>query len=159
MAEKMEIPQEWTLVRLGEIFDFVGGGTPSKKNPDYWNGNVNWASVKDIKSRYLFKTEDTISENGLLNSSANIAKPGDIILITRINPGKSAISKIRTAINQDLKIIKPKYDALPEFVQYLFSSIEKKCIELSCGTTVLGVSLTNLNEIEFLFPPSPNNTE
>lgn len=155
MAEILEIPSGWTLVRLGEIFNFVGGGTPSKKNPDYWNGDVNWASVKDIKYRYLFNTEDTISESGLQNSSANIAIPGDVILITRINPGKSAITKIRTAINQDLKIIKPKYDALPEFVQYLFSSIEKKCIALSCGTTVLGISLFNLNEFELLFPPLP----
>lgn len=155
MTGEKEIPKGWALIKVQNIFDFTGGGTPSKNCPDYWNGDIHWASVKDIKGDYLTDTEDMITEIGAKNSATNIASPGDVILITRINPGRIITSKITTAINQDLKIIKPKFITHPDFIKYLFASIEKKCVKLSSGTTVLGLSLSNLNEIEILLPPLP----
>lgn len=155
MGENQEIPKGWKIVRIGDVFHFIGGGTPSKKNEHYWNGNISWASVKDVKGDYLHKTEDTITKEGLQNSSANLAYPDDVILITRILPGKTIISKITTAVNQDLKIVKPKFETSPEFIRHLFSFIERACIKLASGTTVLGISLNNLNEIFIPIPPLP----
>lgn len=132
---------------VGELFDFIGGGTPSKKNPKYWQGEIPWASVKDVKGDYLNKTQDRISEEGLKDSASNLAKPYDVILITRISPGKTIITKIETAINQDLKIVKPKFETIPKFIFYVFKSIEWECVKKSSGTTVLGINLTNLKEI------------
>jgi type I restriction enzyme, S subunit len=133
---------------VGELFDFVGGGTPSKSEKKYWNGNIPWASVKDIKGDYLEGTQDFITEKGLKNSSANLALKDEIILITRISPGKSLITTIDTAINQDLKVVKPKAKMFNKYVHYLFKSIERICIKLSSGTTVKGINLTNLKSIE-----------
>jgi type I restriction enzyme, S subunit len=155
MSENQEIPCGWEVVKIGDIFDFIGGGTPSKKNESYWHGDINWASVKDVKGDYLTKTIDTITKEGLKNSAANLAHPKDVILITRIIPGRTIISQIVSAINQDLKIIKPRFDASPEFIRYLFSFIERDCIKLASGTTVLGISLNNLNEILIPLPPVP----
>ncbi len=132
---------------VGELFNFVGGGTPSKKEPTFWNGNIPWASVKDVKGDYLEKTQDTISGEGLKNSASNVANPSDVILITRISPGKVIITNIKTAVNQDLKIVKPKFKTSTKYIYYLFKSIERECINLSSGTTVLGINLTNLKEI------------
>ena len=98
-------------------------------------------------SFFLNDTIDRISLEGLQNSSANIAEKNDVILITRISPGKAIISNIKTAINQDLKIVKPKFKTTPKFIFYVFKSIEKECIEKSSGTTVLGINLVNLKEI------------
>jgi len=132
---------------VGELFDFVGGGTPSKKVPEYWIGDIPWASVKDIKGDYLNGTQDRISKEGLNDSASNLAKPKDVILITRISPGKTIITNIETAINQDLKIVKPKFEATPKFIFYVFKSIEWECVKKSSGTTVLGINLTSLKEI------------
>lgn len=142
----------WQTKKLGEVCDFIGGGTPSKANKNYWNGTIPWASIKDIKNQYLSKTQDSITEEGLKNSSANLAFPNDIILATRINPGKPIISKIKTAINQDLKIIKPKIEIDNQFIYYLFLTIEKAILKLSNGTTVLGVSLNTLKDFEIKLP-------
>lgn len=155
MVENVEMPNGWETVKIGDIFDFIGGGTPSKKKESFWHGDINWASVKDIKGDYLIKTIDTISKEGLINSASNLAHPKDVILITRIMPGRTIISQIASAINQDLKIIKPRFDASPEYIRYLFNSIERDCIKLASGTTVLGISLNNLNEISVPFPPLP----
>jgi type I restriction enzyme S subunit len=54
--KKKSRQKDWEWMRLGEACDFVGGGTPSKKNSDYWGGKINWASVKDIKGEYLNTT-------------------------------------------------------------------------------------------------------
>lgn len=139
---------EWEMVKIGEVFDFIGGGTPSKREKHYWNGKIPWASVKDIKGDYLLKTQDYITEQGLKNSSANLALKDEIILITRISPGKSLITTIDTAINQDLKVVKPKREMFNKFIHYLFKSIERTCVKLSSGTTVLGINLVNLKSIE-----------
>lgn len=153
MSTVTDIPRGWVRVRIGDVFDFIGGGTPSKKVANYWSGNINWASVKDVKGEYLEDTEDKISKAGLEDSAANLAYKGDVILITRISPGKTIISKITSAVNQDLKIIKPKFKTSSEFVRYLFKSIKRKCVALSSGTTVLGITLNNLNEILVPLPP------
>lgn len=132
---------------VGALFDFVGGGTPSKKIPEYWQGDIPWASVKDVKGDYLKHTQDRISLAGLKDSASNLAKPKDVILITRISPGKTIITNIETAINQDLKIVKPKFETTPKFIFYVFKSIEWECVKKSSGTTVLGINLTSLKEI------------
>lgn len=132
---------------IGDLFDFIGGGTPSKDNSEYWNGDIPWASVKDIKGDYLNKTQDFITEIALQNSSTNIANINDVILVTRINPGKTIISKIKTSINQDLKVVKPKQLMRSLYVHYLFQVLERVCINRSSGTTVLGITLQNLKEI------------
>lgn len=144
---KIKLPKGWKYKRLGDMFTFVGGGTPSKAQLDYWNGSLNWASVKDVKGDFLNSTKDFITEKGLKNSASNVALKGDVILITRISPGKSIITNIRTAINQDLKIAKPKFKTTPKFIYYFFSAIERDCIKKSSGTTVLGITLNNLNEL------------
>lgn len=139
---------EWEKTFVGELFDFVGGGTPSKREKEYWNGTIPWASVKDIKGDYLKKTQEYITEEGVKNSSTNIAYKDEVILITRISPGKTLITDITVAVNQDLKIIKPKFKTYNVFIHYLFKSIEWDIVKLSSGTTVLGINLTNLKAIE-----------
>ncbi|KHE91949.1 MAG: restriction endonuclease subunit S [Candidatus Scalindua rubra] len=148
MSEVNNMVNSWKYKRIGDMFNFVGGGTPSKKQTDFWNGDIFWASVKDVKGEFLDKTQNLITEKGLQNSASNIAEKGDVIIITRISPGKSIIANVRTAINQDLKIAKPKFKTTSKFIYYFFNSIERECINHSSGTTVLGITLNNLNELQ-----------
>lgn len=139
--------------KMSEIYNFIGGGTPSKKVSSYWNGNINWASVKDIKGEYISSTIDKITELGLEKSSAKVAAKGDVILITRITPGKVVIAADSIAVNQDLKIVKPKVSNIDNrFTYYLFQYIEKQIIDLSKGTTVSGIRINELNDIDIEIP-------
>ena len=112
-------------------------------------------TIKDIKGSRLLSTEDFITSEGLKNSAANIAEVDEIILATRITPGRPILSKIRTAINQDLKIVKPKTTIDIEFLYYAFRNLERFILKQSSGTTVLGVNLNNLKAIKTLLPPPP----
>ncbi len=148
-----DVPAGWAWCRLGEILDFKGGGTPDTSNPSYWNGSLNWASVKDIKGDFLYSTADKITELGLKNSSAYLAKIDDIILITRIVPGKAIITKIETAINQDLKILLPTIEIDKHFLLYFFRQNEDDFVEKSSGTTVKGIKLEYITSKFLPLPP------
>ena len=148
-----DVPEGWVWCRLGRICDFIGGGTPDKSRNDFWNGTINWASVKDIKGDFLYSTEDKITEIGLKESSAHLASKGDVILVTRISPGKAIITQIETSINQDLKIVIPKINLNKQFLLYFFQGSESDFFENSSGTTVKGIKLEFL--ISKLIPLPP----
>lgn len=147
--------KDWIECKIGDVFNFVGGGTPSTTNENYWNGDIPWASIKDIKGDFLNSTINKITNDGLTNSASNLVAIDEVILATRINPGRPIISKINTSINQDLKVVKPKLGLPSVFVFYLFKFLEKQIIGLSSGTTVLGIGLNTLKDIKFSLPPLP----
>ena len=143
---------------LGDcIKHHVGGGTPSKFQKHYWNGNIPWASVKDIVkcSLILSQTEDFITEDGLNNSASNVIPCNEVIVATRITPGKMVINGADIAINQDLRGLFFKDFLNKKFVVY-FSQILK--IEGS-GTTVKGITIDQLKKISIPVPPLPVQEE
>ncbi|NSW91726.1 MAG: restriction endonuclease subunit S [Firmicutes bacterium] len=101
-----DLPEGWVWCRLGDIvIQNIGGGTPSKQNSAYWNGNIPWASVKDLTGPILDKTRDYITELGLEESSSNLIPANSIIVCTRMGLGKISINTIPVAINQDLRAL------------------------------------------------------
>ena len=61
------LPVGWTFCRLGSLLLSIrSGGTPSKQNPNFWNGNIPWASVKDLRfGEPISDTQDRITQAGL----------------------------------------------------------------------------------------------
>jgi len=71
-------------VVISDVADIVLGGTPKTNVPEYWGGDIKWASAKDVsncKGRYITKTEKTITQEGVNNSAAKVL-PKDTIVIT-----------------------------------------------------------------------------
>lgn len=99
-----ELPNGWTWCRVGDLFNTIqSGGTPSKREPAYWQGNIPWASVKDLgKSLVFTDTQDYISQEGLLAGS-KLANEGDWLICTRMGLGKIGIVSTPMAFNQDLR--------------------------------------------------------
>ena len=147
------MPDNWRLATLGKVCNFVGGGTPAKNVAEYWNGNIPWASVKDVKGDYLLDTIDKITELGLSNSAANLCEIGDLILITRIEPAKTVVAKIVVAINQDLKIVKTELPT--KFLHYFFQLFKSEIEAKSSGSTVKGITIDNLKNFQIPLPPLP----
>ena len=144
----------WTYKKLGEVCDIIGGGTPSKKNTAYYDGNIPWATVKDMNCNVLSKTEFKISEEGFNDSASHIIKKGEIIIATRVGLGKVCKLAQDTAINQDLKGIIPiKYDIVRDFIFYYFKSRAKFLEENGVGATVKGVKIKFVEDL--LFPIIP----
>ena len=148
-----EIPDSWEWTRLGDVCHFIGGGTPDKSDLKYWNGSINWASVKDIKGLELTDTVDKITEAGFKESAASYAEKEDLILVTRINPGMCVQTKIKTAINQDLKVVKVPSQINKIYVMFFCNYAQKWFLEKSSGTTVKGIKIDAVLQMPFPLPP------
>lgn len=152
-ALPFDIPNNWVWSRLKTVAIFSGGGTPDKGTPSYWNGVIPWASMKDIHGNVLTKTIDTITESGLRSKpSISIASPGELIVSTRLNPGKPIISGIRTAINQDLKLVQA-FELNVPYLQNWFKANAAYFKALGSGTTVPGIKIEHLEESLIPLPP------
>ncbi|MBE3105421.1 restriction endonuclease subunit S [Klebsiella pneumoniae] len=145
-----ELPAGWGWVRLGTLFNSIqSGGTPSKINPAFWGGDIPWASVKDLgSSQYISKTQDYITEAGLLSGS-KLADSGDVLICTRMGLGKIAIASCPIAFNQDLKAVKLTSHIIPNFFFNTYSTVKIK----GTGTTVEGIKQEQLVNYITGFPP------
>ena len=149
--EIYKIPSSWKLVPLGEtVNSHLGGGTPSKNNSTYWDGEILWASVKDVgKGKYIDETIDRITEAGLADSSSNLIPPGSLIVVTRMGLGKVSINRVPIAINQDLRAL-----SLSSLVSIDYHYIFFKTHGFEgTGLTVKGIKVEELLNITFPLPP------
>jgi type I restriction enzyme, S subunit len=141
---------DWEVKKLGDIVNkVVGGGTPSRNKKEYWNGNIFWATVKDFTSFCPYETEETITQEGLNLSASNLIPKGTLIISTRMAVGKVVIYNVDVAINQDLKAIYTKPDIDTKFLFYCFTSYSSNMDFLASGSTVKGIILEDLKNIEF----------
>lgn len=146
---------DFTKTPLGELVKIIGGGTPSKKIPEYWNGEIPWATVKDLKDFSLNSTIDRITELGVKNSSTNIIPAGTVITATRIGLGKVALNTIDLAINQDLKALIPQKNLEPEYLFFFLASKANHFESIGKGATVKGITLDDLKNLQIPLPPLP----
>ena len=94
------------LVSLKDISNQIySGGTPNTKNKAYWDGNYSWLSSGETCNPFINKTEKTITQEGILNSSTKLAKAGSIVIASAgqgFTRGQTSLLKIDTYINQSL---------------------------------------------------------
>ncbi len=153
-----KIPEGWRKCKLGDVADVVGGGTPSTKVAEYWNGEIPWITPKDIsnlKNRYISKGERNISKKGLENSSAKILPKGTILLSTRAPVGYLAIAKNDIATNQGFRSLIPHNDTDNIFLYYLLKNNIEYLKSQATGTTFGELSGSVLKSLIFLFPSLP----
>ena len=160
MSEK--VPKGWKRVKLGEMADIVGGGTPKTKIPEYWNGDIPWLTPKDLsnfKGIYVSHGERFITKTGLQNSSAKLLPKGTILLTSRAPVGYLAIAKNKIATNQGFRslVVKSGYDNL--FIFYLLKNNINYLKSQATGTTFGELSGSTLKSLEFLIPPLPEQRE
>ncbi len=143
------------IVKLGNIISLVGGGTPSKDVDAYWNGDIHWASVKDLKSDILISTEDKISKEGAANSSTRSIPAGTLLIATRMAVGNAAIPLIDVAINQDLKAIFCTDEISKKYLFYFLKSQSGYFESVSSGATVQGIKINHILDIQIPLPSLP----
>lgn len=147
--------EEWREVRLGDVGKIVSGGTPDSTKPEFWDGDVQWATPTDItklRSRFIEQTARQITEAGLSSSSAKLLPQGAILVCTRATIGELAIATIPICTNQGFKnlVLNQGFDA--DFVFYLLQFYKNELIRYSCGSTFLELSKKDFEKRSFIFP-------
>ncbi|OQY98135.1 MAG: hypothetical protein B6D36_17960, partial [Planctomycetes bacterium UTPLA1] len=140
------------VATLGEVCQFVGGGTPSRKREEFFRGDIPWATVKDFKGYWIEDTEEHITDAAVASSATNIVDAGTVLLVTRVGLGKVGIAKRRLAINQDIKAVVPNERVLPEYVFWFLLSQGPTIERMGTGATVKGVTLQDVRALRIPVP-------
>jgi type I restriction enzyme S subunit len=148
-------PKTWQIIRLGDVSeDFVGGGTPSTSNPEYWNGDIAWMTSAHINGRLVTTGQKYITKKGLGNSATNLVPKNNLLVATRVGIGKAAINKIDIAISQDLTgVIIIKNKAVPEFLYWILVNSGSRLKSLAQGSTIKGILREELGRLQIPLPP------
>lgn len=141
------------FAKLSDICRIESGGTPSSSDPSYWDGNIPWVTLVDVRNKYVETTTRRISLSGLKNSSATVLPVGTVLFSSRATIGNVSIAKIELATNQGFKnFICDENKLIPEYLYY-FLNYEAKRIEASCpGTTYKEISKSKIGKYTIPLP-------
>jgi len=122
------IPKGWRVGTVGDLCtDIFSGGTPLTSNPKFWNGKHPWLASGETRTSIIVKTEKSITDEGVVNSSTRLAKKYDIVIASAgqgHTRGQTAITLIDTYINQSVIALRA------EVYGYLFCNLRNRYNEL-----------------------------
>jgi type I restriction enzyme S subunit len=147
--------EEWKEAKLGEVAEIVGGGTPDTTDSKYWNGEIQWFTPTEIKSKYIYKSQRTLSRDGLKNSSAKLLPKDTILFTSRATIGDVGIATEECATNQGFQSLLPG-DFDVNFMFYLLNQINHEFVRRSSGSTFLEISKKEIQKVKIKIP---NNKE
>ncbi|WP_194147102.1 restriction endonuclease subunit S [Helicobacter pylori] len=152
--DALMLPSNWQRVRLGDIAEIIGGGTPSTQVTSFWNGSINWFTPTEIGiTKYVHKSQRTITPLGLKKSSAKLLPIGTILLTSRASIGDCAILKVVATTNQGFQSLIPLEKINNEFLYYLMLTLKNKLLKLASGSTFLEVSPNKIKNLLIPLPP------
>jgi type I restriction enzyme M protein len=104
------------------------GATPSRRVQEYWNGDINWLKIGDMKDKYITKTEEKITQEGLKSKNMQIFEKESVLFSIFATLGRIGILKIDSTTNQAICSIKPNKEILNEEYLYYILKMEKENI-------------------------------
>lgn len=148
-----DLPRGWLESSLGDTTDVFVGSTPSRKNNEYWNGDISWVSSGEVNFSNIFETKEKITNLGLSNSSTNIHPIGTVML-AMIGEGKTrgqaGILKIEACHNQNTAAIRvnKKY-LLSEYLYYFFMFNYEQTRRIGSGNNQKALNKTIIENMSF----------
>jgi len=150
------IPEVWEVKPLGELASVTAGGTPSRTNAQYWNGDIPWVTTSEVDSCTINHAEQFITNEGLNNSAAKLLPRGTLLMAlygqgkTR---GKVGILGIEAATNQACAAISLKRNISREFIFHLLASQYDAIRNLSNTGNQENLNGSLVRSISILLPP------
>ncbi len=155
-SELGEIPEGWEVSEIGKEVNVVGGGTPSTKNPEFWEGgNIHWTTPKDLSNladKVLINTDRKITSKGLEKISSGLLPVDTVLMSSRAPVGYLALAKIPVAVNQGYIAMKCEKCLSPEYVIQWASANMDEIKRRASGTTFSEISKKNFKMIPVLVP-------
>lgn len=148
-------------VPIGDLCEFLNGGTPSKANVDFWNGDIPWITSAEINDGEVAPPRFKITQDAIDESSTRLVPAGSLLLVIRTGVGKVGIAPYGLTFNQDINAVLPDPKRLDK--QYLRRFLESQgdhFEKFSRGATVKGITREHLGRlaIPLPFPDDPRRS-
>ena len=141
----------WHTVKLKDIGDIVGGGTPSTKDPSNFGQDYGWVTPKDLSThagRYISFGNRGLSQKGYSSSSAKLMPAGTVLISSRAPIGLTAIASRPLTTNQGCRSFVPGPNVDSLFMYYLLASMKGELEQHANGSTFREISGSSMENIE-----------
>jgi type I restriction enzyme S subunit len=110
-AAPFTLPTGWAWSSIAKLGTIVGGGTPSKDNPVFWNGRIPWVTPKDMKRDIITDSQDHVSDAALTATAIKRVPPESLLVVVRgmilAHSFPTALTAAEVTVNQDMKALVP----------------------------------------------------
>jgi len=142
----------YPLAMIKSFADVSTGGTPSKANPEYWNGDKPWVSAEDMKNKYVYDTLEKVTEAGY--ATCKIIPVDTLMYVCRGSIGVMAINKIECATNQSICRAKCHDNVCNvEFLYHALMYQRDNIKKMGTGTSFKSLNQTSFSELKIELPP------
>ena len=155
-----DIPETWKWVRLGEILSVIGG--ISYKKNDVTKNGIRILRGGNIQDSKIKKFDDDVFLPQTYYEDDKNVKIGDILIVASTG-SKTVIGKAgyvncqmqNTMIGAFLRICRPYFNYLSNYLRYLFESsyYRKHIRDKSQGTNINNIKESYITELLFPLPP------
>lgn len=146
----------WTISKLGTRGRFLGGGTPSRENAEFWAGIHPWISSSDISDEEIRPVRPSrfITDEAVARSATQVVPAGSVLIVARVGVGKVAVSEEQLHTSQDFANLVPSSDS-PEFLAYLLKSRKSALLAFNQGMAIKGFTRDDIAGLEVPIPEKP----
>jgi type I restriction enzyme, S subunit len=149
-----ELPEGWSLVKLGDILETYLGGTPSKSKPEYWeNGSIPWINSGEVNNFRITKGTTLITKLGLEKSATKLLPKGTVVIaITGATLGQYSILEIESCFNQSVVGIVGNNKIKSSFIYFWIANNIHAIIRNATGGAQQHINKENVNSFEMIIP-------
>lgn len=148
-----DIPDTWKWVQLRDVTQMEAGGTPSRTQSCYWNGDIPWVKIGDMNGKFTSQTSEYITQDGLKRSTAKLFPKGTVLYSIFASIGIVSILTIDAATNQAIVGISHSKEIDTDYLYYVLTSLKSVVIKKQHGMAQMNINQTILNEAPFPLPP------
>lgn len=147
------LPEGWNKLPIYPFCNTVLGGTPSRNNPDFWNGNIPWINSGAVNLDRITKGSEYITEHALQKSATKLMpKHTTLIAITGATLGQVSYTEIDVCGNQSIIGIIPPSEDFEEYVNLLINDEISNIISPAGGSAQQHINKDILNKYEIVVP-------
>lgn len=150
-----QIPASWVGCLLEDIAETTSGGTPDRKRVDFYGGGIPWVKSGELNDSYIVKTEESLSPEGLKQSSAKLFPTGTLLMaMYGATVGKTAILRMEAATNQAVCGIFPHEEkADTDFLRYFLIGERQELLKQRYGGAQPNISQNVIRNFPVRLPP------
>lgn len=149
---------------MEEVFEIRNGYTPSKNNPDFWDGGtIPWFRMEDIRQNGRILSDAIQHITPAAIKGKGLFPANSIIIATTATIGEHALVIADSLANQRFTnlVVRKSLSAclLPKFVFYYMFVIDEWCKKNVNAGNFASVDMKRFKKLEFPLPPIEVQTE
>ena len=151
----VRVPQGWRKGRVEDFYSTGSGGTPSRTNPAFFEGTINWVKTQELVQSFIFSTDEKITEDALSQSSAKLFPEGSVLVaMYGATIGQASILAAPASSNQACCAVMPREKGTHSAHAYLFfRESQHLLVNLGQGSAQKNISQQVIRAFDMMLPP------